>query len=584
MAKNFSDVINKIMPLVKDGDTATPFIIFRKTDDTNAPWFVSFPYPAENARNALETLRKGDPCAAMFTGRSFDDGSFSFVHDKVVCTRLYLEYLAAPFDTVHNGELRALLGAVEDNIGQFSQKTIDYLLQFDKPLQRLYELNPVQLRNGDNPRDEPYDADKIDEFIGAVERKTAELADSPQDGQKRVIDGYTEKYSAKLAGHLVILAENQAADEPYMVCYRKLDTGVYYNVCTTAEFIDAFSLYLAGIQSFTQILENERAQKNIPEHVITSERCLPDSKNADFTGKIVVVDAKSLQPDSRNIFSQLVICTRDGKKVFGTELFTGQSVIYGRHKIIGVADESLMPRWVTAKIEQRRDPSIFEHGGYHFKPYRNYKYGEIDKHLEGDSRLWKTDASYAFRNMSSDPAMKPLVSPNLNAEFYASANGGATDIFVCVENGKLYVPGNSELFLYSEPTEKELRVAENRALKEYGSVIDTAISEGVERKSVPHTLEVLDARFGREKTDELLATVALTSLEKDGRISGIRRKWAKSVIGDIHGLKPIRVKSHPAHFDNLIMYAMQRGAPQQYNPAPEAEKPDLLAKINGNKQ
>jgi len=234
---------------------------------------------------------------------------------------------------------------------------------------------------------------------------------------------------------------------------------------------------------------------------------------------------------------------------------------------------------------------VFEFRGFHFKPHRNFKYGEVDRQLEGDSRLWKTDMSYQCRNLASDPEIRLLKSENLHTEFYSVANNSTADIFVCVENGKLYVPGNNELFLYSEPSEKELRVAENKALKEYGNVIDAAIQEGVERKSVPRSLELLDARFDKTKTDELLATVALTSLKDDGRISNSRREWAKSVIGDTDGLKTIYVKSHPAHFDNLMMYAVQRDAPEQAksepeqeNPAPKAEKPDFLGKINDNKR
>jgi hypothetical protein len=180
--------------------------------------------------------------------------------------------------------------------------------------------------------------------------------------------------------------------------------------------------------------------------------------------------------------------------------------------------------------------------------------------------------------MGSDPEMRTVKSENLHTEFYSAANNATADIFVCAENGRLYVPGDSELFLYSEPSEKELRVAENKALKEYGSVIDAAIQAGVEQKSVPHTLEILDARFGKALTNELLATVALTSLKDDGRISSSRREWAKSVVGDAGNLKTIYVKSHPAHFDNLMMYAIQRETPEQGKPAPKISTPPKPAR------
>jgi hypothetical protein len=115
-------------------------------------------------------------------------------------------------------------------------------------------------------------------------------------------------------------------------------------------------------------------------------------------------------------------------------------------------------------------------------------------------------------------------------------------------------------------------------------VIDAAIQKGVEQKSVPYSLEILDSRFGKKITNELLAIIALTSLKNDGRISYNRREWAKSVTDDTDNLKTINVQSHPAHFDNLMMCAIQRDKPEQGKSAPKSEKPDLLGKINDNKQ
>ncbi len=39
--------------------------------------------------------------------------------------------------------------------------------------------------------------------------------------------------------------------------------------------------------------------------------------------------------------------------------------------------------------------------------------------------------------------------------FYAASGGSTADIFRCVENGKLYVPGENELFRYNDPPQKE---------------------------------------------------------------------------------------------------------------------------------
>jgi hypothetical protein len=358
----------------------------------------------------------------------------------------------------------------------------------------------------------------------------------------------------------------------------------------TDKYPEAVKAYTTQILNRVTEIALDREDKAVMRGVkyikLTGENCLPDGKNADFTGKLIIVDANSLLLEYRSSTSQLMECTHGngarpnaiGTSVFGKELYSGASVVYGRHQILGVADEAKLPKWAKTKLEIRRDPSIFEYGGFHFKPERKFEkrdgnYFQQDRNSEYDHSIGISSDGYAATN-SCDYSRE---------QFYTASGSSDVDIFRCLEDNKLYIPRDKVLLRYYDPPEKELRIAENRALKEYGNLIDTAISEGVERKSVPYTLEVLDAQFGKEKTNELLATVALTSLEKDGRISGNRREWAKSVIGDTHGLKSIHIKSHPAHFDNLMMYAMQRDAPQQYNPAPEAEKPSMLAELNETK-
>jgi hypothetical protein len=102
------------------------------------------------------------------------------------------------------------------------------------------------------------------------------------------------------------------------------------------------------------------------------------------------------------------------------------------------------------------EPGVFEYGGYHFKSERQFRKGEVDKHLEGDARPWKKDISYTFRNMRFGNELG-LREQNKNwsyEEFYKAANGSEADIFRCVENGNLFVPSASALCQYSEPTQR----------------------------------------------------------------------------------------------------------------------------------
>ena len=624
MAKHFSDAINEIMPLVKSGSDL-PFAITREDGKWNINYFSLNTTAAKEeikaqAASYLALLREKDPHTASHTGADFSSGSFPFVHDRIFCARLRAEYYAIKYGELNEGELQALINAVEDNIGSFSQKAIDYLLESDKPLRKLYELNPIPLYNRGGDSNETYIQDNAEEFIKAVELKIGELikeaeksavterggernnadCQSASSGVKADDNGVSRVISSLLLNGVKIeLGENTAQELPFYVeCNRD---GVNLFSIRTEDYAEALKTYSGQIGDRANDVYIDRTDKAVTlgvEYVkLTDENCLPDSKNTDFTGKLIIVDPNTLNPEYRSSASQLAECTHGngarpdaiGTSVFCKELYTGETVVYGRHQILGVADEEKLPKWAKIKLETLRDPAAFEFRGFHFKPYRNFRYGEVDRQLDTDSRPWRTDAAYCFGNMKSDPQMRTLKSENLHTEFYGAAQSNSADIFTCLENGKLYTPGSVELLLYNEPSEKELRAAENKALKEYGNVIDKAISAGVEQGSVPRTLEVLDARFGKELTDKLLATVALTSLKGDGRISNSRREWAQSVIGGSENLKTIYVKSHPARFDNLMMYAKQRETQEQTkqereNTAPKVEKPDFLGKINENKQ
>jgi hypothetical protein len=219
MAKYFSDAISEIMPLVKERENM-PFIIYRKTDDTNAPWFVMYPYPAETAKIVLNQQKELDPYAVMFTGADFSDASLATVHDKVLCARLRAEYAAEPFGTLHDGEFRAVMNTVEENIGRLSSQAVNYLLELDRPLRELYELSPVPLYNRNAP-DEPYDADRIDEFFEYVEYQIEDAISQRESEQhEQTAPGTSfEKMIDKIRPEVVA-----AGDEPFLI-YRDTDGG-----------------------------------------------------------------------------------------------------------------------------------------------------------------------------------------------------------------------------------------------------------------------------------------------------------------------------------------------------------------------
>lgn len=86
----------------------------------------------------------------------------------------------------------------------------------------------------------------------------------------------------------------------------------------------------------------------------------------------------------------------------------------------------------------------FSYGGFHFIPVRQFEKDEGDffalsKRLAIDPALGLS--AYEERQKY----------PYAHKDFYAATADKTCDIFRCLENGKLYVPGERELFIYHDP-------------------------------------------------------------------------------------------------------------------------------------
>lgn len=100
----------------------------------------------------------------------------------------------------------------------------------------------------------------------------------------------------------------------------------------------------------------------------------------------------------------------------------------------------------------------FGYGGYHFTPVRQFRKDEGD--FFAISRRIETDPQLGF---SAYPERRKF--QYKYEAFYKAATDKTCDIFRCEENGKIYVPGTNELFIYHEPAQKK-RVSVKTALSQ----------------------------------------------------------------------------------------------------------------------
>ena len=504
---DFNTVINSKMRDINEGSTE-PFIIYRDKDG----WHCDYTQNQYGEKfDWVEDVTAQDPLAVIYTGKDFSKASFPTVYDMVLYDRVRSEYYLARSSGRDSDELAALTSFFQDNIGSFESKVTDYLTTLDRPLAALQEMMPFNIAT--EYEGWSYDEELAQEAIDHIENEVNDRLNSYPDEdtpKKYYINGYTEKHSIRLAGRDVVFAENPRAEEPYLVCFVKSDNSLglveYQDVQYATDYVEAMWIFNNYQAALLQELKTERAESGLPVQRLTASGCLPDSHDTEWTGKLLIVKPDSLAPEYRSAEHQLVLCTGGfgaqpnarGNAVYIKELHSEKQMRYERYQIAGIANPDKLPEWALKKLalmDAIKEPGVFKYSGYHFKPYRQFRKGEVTRRLEGDSRPWKTDVQYEMRNMRSDHELglsrydwKKADTNYTHEEFYAASGNSDADIFVCVENGKLYVPYENELFQYDEPPQKAKSADKKPSL--LGRLDDAkaeAAAINAERKDAPKT-------------------------------------------------------------------------------------------------
>lgn len=85
----------------------------------------------------------------------------------------------------------------------------------------------------------------------------------------------------------------------------------------------------------------------------------------------------------------------------------------------------------------------FEYGGMHFIPH-----SKLEKIYFLSDILLRSDFELGFHDYDYPEKGRRSKFPYSHKSFYEAMNGSPMDIFRCIENGKLYIPCEHELFIY----------------------------------------------------------------------------------------------------------------------------------------
>ena len=208
----FDEAIKKIMPDVERGYN-DPLILYRdKSDEWHCDYTTN---QYGETFDWVEEAKEQDPLAVEFAGKDFSKGSFSYVYDAVLCNRLQMEYDCIKESGIDMGNLNAHLNFFEDNVGEFSEDTMEYLTMLDNPLTALADMSDYDMTT--TREDCTYNEGLTEDAIKRIEDEAyiryQNLGDEDFAPKKRYIEGYEEKHNIRIAGQSVVFAENPQKDE-----------------------------------------------------------------------------------------------------------------------------------------------------------------------------------------------------------------------------------------------------------------------------------------------------------------------------------------------------------------------------------
>ena len=265
-------------------------------------------------------------------------------------------------------------------------------------------------------------------------------------GQYEITDSF------EIAGVEIVMGENLQDENKkyYMAC--KLRSGEdfesYDDYITSNDYLEVVEMYSAWINEEVKKMMDARDYR-IEKIIVTEDMC-DDIENKNIIGKVIAIRAENISPEYRVQQNLILRCiNRDGSEVYTESFVSDERECYDLEDVLGIVKKEFYPYWLK-KIFEREDtiknnPYVFEYGGYHFLPVGITSQTATFNSL---SRNIYSDLEFGICPKNSRKSVDIKKYNYDRVEFYSACNNIPCDIFRCVENNKLYIPGSNELFRY----------------------------------------------------------------------------------------------------------------------------------------
>lgn len=258
------------------------------------------------------------------------------------------------------------------------------------------------------------------------------------------IGDYEVLSSLRIGTRTLFLCEDQKASdgEKYGCGYAERNDlfEQYFDVVVSDDYMEILKLYSTRVSDDVLALETERSNLDIPLSVFGKDECYPNDYSESIVGKVIAIKAPVLIPEYQRADRQIYLVTGGfgaeansrGRAVYCTNIHTGRETRFNWEDVQGVIKPECIPDWVNNRLLIiRQDKAVFEYGDKHFIPFRT---------------LTKSESTF-------DTASKKIRSESSPSEynygdFYSKSTDKKCDLFLCLENNKLYLPGEKELFIW----------------------------------------------------------------------------------------------------------------------------------------
>lgn len=279
--------------------------------------------------------------------------------------------------------------------------------------------------------------------------------------EKRLIGEYKVVNSMFVGTKEIALCEN--LKDPHGLYYMACDVHnndfyeFYNNVYKSEDYILVLKNYADRIENEVERLVDEYIKEGVPKQLITAEMCNTEVFGENLEGKILVLKPSSLRAEYRTASNQIIRCTGGngarpgaiGNAIFNYRLLDGEQSRWERFNILGELKPEHYPKWLVEVLEcekAMKNPNTFQYGEYHFLPVGNIPKNEpIYKtsqylHSDKDIKIWSETYEGVHGKANKIYSHK---------DFYEASGNSKCDVFKCLENRNLYLPGENELFKYT---------------------------------------------------------------------------------------------------------------------------------------